>query len=164
MKVADPVCPAQGSVPSFTVSETLLESNEKTITIADGTGLPGGFVANNSTLTTGRFVVQAKNDTTGFTFTKAFNGPTWITFDQTPSPGSAASLTEIATGNNINSFGPKSEAALEAKGIHVPTLALTSGQLVLHVIIPADGSQPFVDDLSLNGNLVDGCALLAAGR
>lgn len=155
-------CPAQGSTPPFNITRDVLINTEKTVSLPDGTGLPGGFVANNSTLTTGRFVTKFTNDSTGYSITSAENGPNWTTDDLTPTPGSAGSFTFIATGNNVNTFGPNSEAALGAKGIQVPVLAYTSGLLILHVVIPSDGSRPYVDNFSLHGKLVDGCALLAA--
>jgi hypothetical protein len=53
-----------------------------------------------------------------------------------------------------------SEAAKAAKGIHVPVLAYSSGLLILHIVV--NGSLAYVN-FSLNGQLVDGCALLANG-
>jgi hypothetical protein len=157
------VCPAQGSAAAFAIDEDVLVNTEQTVSVADGTGLPGGLVANNATLTTGRFVTRLSNDSTGYSITSAENGPNWTTVDPMPTAGSAASFSVIATGNNVNLFGPKSQAALAAKGIHVPVLAYTSGLLILHIVVPADGTRPYVDDLTFNGKLVDGCAILAAG-
>jgi hypothetical protein len=145
------------------VERDVIFDGTTTVDLADGTALPGGFVANNATQTTGRSLQKFTDPSTGFSFTRNENGPNWFTFDQTTTPGFKASGTSIGTGQNANIFGPKSQAALAKKGIDVPTLTFTSGLLILHVVFPLDGSTPFVDDLSLRGNLVDGCALLAAG-
>jgi hypothetical protein len=117
-------------------------------------------VANNATLTTGRFVEQLGNESSPLrNITATVNGPNWFSLDQTPSPsGAAASGTSIETGNNVNLFGPASETAL---GNSVPVVTFTSGLLLLHVVLPANGNPPYVDHFSLlGGKLVDGCALL----
>jgi hypothetical protein len=157
------VCPQQGTSPSFIIDRQILVNTQKTVSVPDGTLLPGGLIANNASLTTGRFVEQFTNHSTKYSIAPAENGPNWFTDDLTPSPGAAASFSLVETGNNVNLFGPASEAALEALGIHVPVLTFTSGLLILHVVVPADGSSPYVDNFSLTGHLVDGCALLRAG-
>jgi hypothetical protein len=154
------VCPKEGTSPSFIIDRRVLVDTETTVSVPNGTMLPGGIIANNATLTTGRFVEQFTNDTTGKTIAPAENGPNWFTFDLTPNPqGAVASGTAVDTGNNVSLFGPASEAALQAAGIHVPVLSFTSGLLLLHVVFPPSGA-PYVNSFSLRGNLVDGCALL----
>src|SRR5690242_11622134 len=76
-------CPAQGSTPPFHITEDVLINTEKTVSLPDGAGLPGGFVANNASLTTGRFVTKFTNDSTGYSITSAENGPVWTTDDLT---------------------------------------------------------------------------------
>ena len=156
-----PVASAQAAVCPFPIQKDVLVNTEKTVSVPDGTGLPGGFVANNSKLTTGRLVTKFTNGSTGYSITSAENGPNWTTDDLTPTPGAIASFTLIGTGNNVETFGPRSQAALAAKGINVPGLTYASGLLVLHVVVDDKGG--YIDNFSLNGKLVDGCALLAAG-
>jgi hypothetical protein len=156
-------CPATSTSPAFNVQRTVLINTEQTVPVPDGTLLPDGIVANNATLTTGRFVEEFTNPLTKYSIAPVTNGPNWFTFDATTNPpDAAASGTAVDTGNNVNLFGPASEAALTAKGIHVPVISLTSGLLTLHVVFPRAGT-PYVDDLSLIGRPVDGCALLRTG-
>lgn len=156
-------CPATSTSPAFNVQPTVLINTEQTVPVPDGTLLPGGIVASNATLTTGRFVEQFTNPLTNYSIAPATNGPNWFSYDATANPpDAAASGTAVDTGNNVNLFGPASEAALAAKGIHAPVISLTSGLLTLHVVFPNTGT-PYVDDLSLTGQLVDGCAVLRAG-
>jgi hypothetical protein len=160
---ADPTCYA-GTSNAFNFGASALVNNEKTVQLADGAPIPGGFVAQSSDLgapfvptrTTGSLVASYTNLTTTKTITKNISGPTWLTFDPTPTvAGALATGTEVATGNNGNIFGPLSQA-----NIHEPTLTFTSGLLILHFEVLPDGTF-VVTSFSLKGNLVDGCALLA---
>jgi hypothetical protein len=164
-------CPIPGSTASLPVNYTELINTEKTVTVPDGTPLPGGFIAHSAlvngqvlpaTLTQWRYVTQVTNlNPPGNSITSAENGPNWVTYDQTTTPGAVVSFTQIDTGNNVNRFGPRSRAMLAAKGIRVPALAYTSGLLVLHAVVTPDGT--LLDNLTLNGRMVDGCALLESG-
>jgi hypothetical protein len=157
-------CP--GPSGPFVILRHVLVNTETTVTIADGTVLPSGILANSSgpfvaNLTTGRFVESFTNEVTGKTIAPAENGPTWITFDPTPTvPGALATGTVIGTGEQVNLFGPVSEAALQAAGTPEPVLTFTSGLLIMRLVVPAVGI-PYVTSFSLSGSQVDGCALLA---
>lgn len=167
------VTPAQASAftcypntPSaFTVSNTTVASNQVTTTIPDGTPIPGGFVAqsdppNFPSKTTGSDVASLTNETTQKTILRNEGGTSWFTYDPAPVvPGALATGTFVSTGNTSELFGPKSEAALEAAGIHEPAVVLVSGLLVMHFAVDQEG--PYVTSFSLNGTQQDGCALLA---
>jgi hypothetical protein len=150
---------------SFTVSNSTVSSNQVTTTIADGTPIPGGFVAqsdppNFPSKTTGSDVASFTNETTGHTILHHEGGTLWFTYDPTPEvPGALATGTFVATGVTSELFGPKSEAALQAAGIHEPALVLVSGLLVMRFAV--DQSGPYVTSFSLRGTQQDGCALLA---
>lgn len=151
---------------SFTVSNSTVSSNQVTTTIADGTPIPGGFVAHSDppnffpSKTTGSDVASFTNETTGHTILHNEGGTLWFTYDPTPEvPGALATGTFVATGVTSELFGPKSEAALEAAGIHEPAVVFVSGLLVMRFAV--DQSGPFVTSFSLRGTQQDGCALLA---
>jgi len=150
---------------AFTVSNSTLVNNQTTTTIADGTPIPGGFVAqsdppNFPSKTTGSDVASLTNETTGRTIIHNEGGTSWFTFDPAPKlPGALATGTFVSTGSTSELFGPKSLAALEAAGIHEPAVVLVNGLLVMHFAVDQDG--PFVTSFSLNGTQQDGCALLA---
>jgi len=153
------------SPSSFTISNTTVSSSQVTVTIADGTPIPGGFVAqsdppNLPSKTTGSDVASFTNNTTGHTILHHEGGTQWFTYDPTPKvPGALATGTFVSTGTTSELFGPKSEAALEAAGIHEPALVLVSGLLVMHFAV--DQSGPYVTSFSLRGTQQNGCALLA---
>lgn len=151
---------------SFTISNTTVSSNQVTTTIADGTPIPGGFVAQSDppnflpSKTTGSDVASFTNNTTGHTILHNEGGTQWFTYDPTPKvPGALATGTFVSTGTTSELFGPKSEAALEAAGIHEPALVLVSGLLVMRFAV--DQSGPYVTSFSLRGTQQNGCALLA---
>ena len=151
---------------SFTISNTTVSSNQVTTTIADGTPIPGGFVAQSDppnflpSKTTGSDVASFTNNTTGKTILHHEGGTQWFTYDPTPKlPGVLATGTFVSTGTTSELFGPTSEAALEAAGIHEPALVLVSGLLVMHFAV--DSSGPYVTSFSLRGTQQNGCALLA---
>lgn len=136
-----------------------------TTTLADGTPIPGGFVAQSDppyhpTETTGPLVSSFTNETTGKTIVRNVSTPTWFTYDATPQlPGALATGTYVTTGTNAQLFGPMSEAALQAAGISEPTLVFTTGILVMRFAIDASGA--YVTSFSLHGRQQNGCALLA---
>jgi hypothetical protein len=150
---------------AFAVSNSTLVSHQVTTTIPDGTPIPGGFVAqsdppNFPSMTTGSDVASITNETTGHTITRYEGGTTWFTYDPTPQvPGALATGTFVSTGISSELFGPKSEAALEAAGIHEPAVVLVDGLLVMRFAV--DQSGPYVTSFSLTGTQQDGCALLA---
>jgi hypothetical protein len=150
---------------AFSVSNSTVVNNQTTTTIADGTPIPGGFVAqsdppNFPSKTTGSDVAALTNETTGHTIIHNEGGTSWFTFDPAPKlPGALATGTFVSTGSTSELFGPKSLAALEAAGIHEPAVVLVNGLLVMHFAVDQDG--PFVTSFSLNGAQQDGCALLA---
>jgi hypothetical protein len=78
----------------WAIHEDVCWSTRKTtVPVPDGNALPGGFVANNATRTTGRFVTKLTNDSTFYSISSAENGPNWFTFDATPtSVGATPSL------------------------------------------------------------------------
>lgn len=151
---------------SFTISNTTVSSNQMTTTIADGTPIPGGFVAQSDppnflpSKTTGSDVASFTNNKTGHTILHNEGGTQWFTYDPTPKvPGALATGTFVSTGTTSELFGPRSEAALEAAGIHEPALVLVSGLLVMRFAV--DQSGPYVTSFSLRGKQQNGCALLA---
>jgi hypothetical protein len=153
-----------GTPQQFTVLEKQLVNREKTVQLADGSPIPGGFVAQSSNLgppfvpnrTTGSFVVSYTNQSTNKVIVANISGPTWVTFDPTPTvPGALATGTEVATGNNGNSF-----ASLSLANVGGSALKLTSGLIIIHFEVLPDGT--FVaTSFSTRGRQVDGCALLA---
>lgn len=150
---------------AFSVSDSTVSSNQVTTTIADGTPIPGGFVAqsdppNFPSVTTGSDVASITNETTGHTIFNHEGGSIWFTYDPAPQvPGALATGTFVSTGTTSELFGPKSLAALEAAGIHEPAVVLVNGLLVMRFAVDQDG--PYVISFSLNGTQQDGCALLA---
>jgi hypothetical protein len=74
-------------------------------------------------------------------------------------PGALATGTYVATGTTAQLFGPMSETALAAAGIHEPTLAFVSGLLVMRFVVASTG--PYVTSFSLHGTQQNGCALLS---
>jgi hypothetical protein len=84
----------------------------------------------------------------------------WFTYDPAPTvPGALATGTYVATGTTAQLFGPMSEAALGAAGIHEPTLVFESGLLVMRFVVAPTGA--YVTSFSLNGKQENGCALLS---
>jgi hypothetical protein len=73
--------------------------------------------------------------------------------------GALATGTYVTTGTTYQLFGPRSEAAFRAAGIHEPTLIFTSGLLVMRFVIDQSGA--YVTSFSLHGTQQSGCALLA---
>jgi hypothetical protein len=142
-----------------------VESNQVTTTIPDGTPIPGGFVAqsdppNFPSKTTGSDVASLTNETTQKAILNNEGGTSWFTYDPTPVvPGALATGTFVATGTTSELFGPKSEAALEAAGIHESAVVLVNGLLVTHFAVDQEG--PYVTSFSLKGTQQDGCTLLA---
>jgi hypothetical protein len=136
-----------------------------TETLPDGTELPAGYVAqsdppNYPTKTSGKLIDSFTNQTTQKTIYGDDSGTVWFTYDPTPKvPGALATGTFINTGDNAESFGPKSLAALQAAGIHEPTLVFVHGLLVMHFVVDSTG--PYVTSFSLRGTQRNGCALLA---
>jgi hypothetical protein len=150
---------------SFPVSNSDVVNHQVTTTIADGTPIPGGFVAqsdppNFPSKTTGSDVASFTNETTQHRILRHEGGTSWFTYDPTPKvPGALATGTFVGTGIGSELFGPKSEAALEAAGFHEPTIVFVSGLLVMRFAV--DQSGPYVTSFSLRGTQRDGCALLA---
>ena len=160
---AQPFTCFPGTSNAFNVVGNVLVNNETTVTLADGSSIPAGFVAQSSinppihpSRTTGAFVESFTNQTTGKTIVRNISGPVWFTFDPTPTvPGATVTGTEVAGGNNGNLFG-----ALSQPNINQPALTFTSGQLIIGFEVLPDGT--FVaTSFSNKGSLVDGCALLA---
>lgn len=150
---------------AFTVTFATVVSKQVTMTLADGTPVPGGFVAQSDppyypNVTSGLLVQSFTNETTGKTIVRNVSGPSWFTYDPTPTvPGALATGTYVATGTTAQLFGPASETALDAAGIHEPTLVFESGLLVMRFVIAQSGA--YVTSFSLNGRQQDGCALLS---
>jgi hypothetical protein len=150
---------------AFTVTLGTVVNNQVTTTLADGTPIPGGFVAQSDppfypNVTSGLLVQSFTNAVTGKTIVRNVSGPGWFTYDPTPTvPGALATGTFVATGTTGQLFGPLSEAALDAIGIHEPTLVFESGLLVMHFVVTQ--SVAYVTSFSLNGKQQDGCALLS---
>ncbi len=150
---------------AFDVTVSTVVSKQTTTTISDGTPIPGGYVAqsdppNYPNVTTGLLVQTFTNEKTGKSITRNVSGPNWFTYDPTPTvPGALATGTYVTTGPNAQLFGPMSEAALAAAGIHEPTLVFEKGLLVMHFVVVSSG--PYVTSFSLKGRQQNGCALLA---
>ena len=150
---------------AFNVSTSDVVNKQVTTTLADGTPIPGGLVAQSDppyypTMTSGLQVDSFTNETTGKTIVRNVSGPNWFTYDPTPQlPGALATGTYVTTGTNSQLFGPMSEAALQAAGINEPTLVFTTGILVMHFAIDASGA--YVTSFSLHGSQQNGCALLS---
>jgi hypothetical protein len=151
---------------AFNVAVSNVVDKQTTTTLADGTPIPGGFVAqsdppNYPNVTSGQLVQTFTNETTGKSVTRNVSAPSWFTYDPTPTvPGALATGTYVTTGNNAQLFGPMSEAALRAAGIHEPTLVFESGLLVMRFVVVSTG--PYVTSFSLRGKQQNGCALLAS--
>jgi hypothetical protein len=150
---------------AFTVTLGTVASNQVTTTLADGTPIPGGFVAQSDppfypNVTSGLLVQSFTNGTTGKTIVRNVSGPSWFTYDPAPTvPGALATGTYVAAGTTAQLFGPLSQTALAAAGIHEPTLVFESGLLVMHFVVAQSGA--YVTSFSLNGRQQDGCALLS---
>jgi hypothetical protein len=150
---------------AFNIAVSNVVDKQTTTTLSDGTPIPGGFVAqsdppNYPNVTSGQLVQTFTNETTGKSVTRNVSAPSWFTYDPTPTvPGALATGTYVTTGNNAQLFGPMSEAALHAAGIHEPTLVFESGLLVMRFVVVATG--PYVTSFSLHGKQQNGCALLA---
>jgi hypothetical protein len=151
---------------AFNVAVSNVVDKQTTTTLADGAPIPGGFVAqgdppNYPNVTSGQLVQTFTNETTGKSVTRNVSAPSWFTYDPTPTvPGALATGTYVTTGNNAQLFGPMSEAALKAAGIHEPTLVFESGLLVMRFVVVSTG--PYVTSFSLHGKQQNGCALLAS--
>jgi hypothetical protein len=151
---------------AFNVAVSNVVDKQTTTTLADGTPIPGGFVAqsdppNFPNVTSGQLVQTFTNETTGKSVTRNVSAPSWFTYDPAPTvPGALATGTYVTTGNNAQLFGPMSEAALRAAGIHEPTLVFESGLLVMRFVVVSTG--PYVTSFSLRGKQQNGCALLAS--
>jgi len=154
-----------GTPAAFNVSVGTVVNKQVTTTLADGTPIPGGYVAHSdpsyaANVTTGLLVQTFTNETTGKTITRNVSGPSYFTYDPTPKvSGALATGTYVSTGTTAQLFGPMSEAALTAKGIHEPTLVFATGLLVMHFVVVSTG--PYVTSFSLKGTQQNGCALLA---
>jgi hypothetical protein len=150
---------------AFDFTSTAVVDKQVTTTLADGTKLPAGFVAQSDppyhpTKTSGLLIDSFTNQATQKTIYRNDSGPVWFTYDPTPKvPGALATGTFITTGKNADSFGPKSLAAFHAAGIHEPALAFVHGLLVMRFVIDSTG--PYVTSFSLKGTQQNGCALLA---
>jgi hypothetical protein len=150
---------------AFNVAVSNVVDKQTTTTLNDGTPIPGGFVAqsdppNYPNVTSGQLVQTFTNETTGKSVTRNVSAPSWFTYDPAPTvPGALATGTYVTTGNNAQLFGPMSEAALRAAGIHEPTLVFESGLLVMRFVVVSTG--PYVTSFSLRGKQQNGCALLA---
>ncbi len=150
---------------AFNIANSDVVNKQVTTTLADGTPIPGGFVAQSDppyypTKTSGLLVQSFTNETTQKTIVRNVSGPNWFTYDPTPKvPGALATGTYVTTGPNAQLFGPRSEAALQAAGTPEPTLVFTSGLLVLRFVIDSAGA--YVTSFSLHGTQQNGCALLS---
>jgi hypothetical protein len=150
---------------SFNVAFSNVADKQVTTALKDGTPIPGGFVARSDpphypNVTSGLLVQSFTNATTGKAVVRNVSGPSWFTYDPAPTvPGALATGTYVATRTTAQLFGPMSEAALEAAGIHEPALVFASGLLVMRFVIAQTGS--YVTSFSLNGRQQDGCALLS---
>lgn len=159
----------EASTPSsFNVANSDVVNKEVTSTLADGTPVPGGFVAQSDppyypTMTSGPLIESFTSETTQKTIVRNVSGPNWFTYDPAPEvPGALATGTYVATGTTYQLFGPMSEAALQAAGIHEPTLVFTAGLLVMRFAIDQSGA--YVTSFSLNGKQQNCCALLSGRR
>ena len=150
---------------SFNVANSDVVNKQVTTTLADGTPIPGGYVAQSDppyypTMTSGPLVESFTNETTQKTIVRNVSGPNWFTYDPTPKvPGALATGTYVATGVTYQLFGPMSEAALDAAGIHEPTLVFTRGLLVMRFVVTQSGA--YVTSFSLKGTQQNGCARLS---
>lgn len=150
---------------AFNISNTSVVDKQVTTPLADGTPIPGGYVAHSDPGYTaekiaGPEVDSFTNETTGKTIVRNDSGTNYYTYDPTPKvPGALATGTFVATGPTAQLFGPQSEAALAAAGIHEPTLTFTNGLLVMHFAINSSGA--YVTSFSLRGSQQNGCALLS---
>jgi hypothetical protein len=155
-----------GTPQAFDVGVTTVVNDQTTTTLADGTPIPGGLVAESDPpyypdVTSGLLVQTFVNETTGKSITRNVSGTNWFTYDPTPKvPGDLATGTYVTVGPNAQLFGPLSEAALSAAGTPEPTLVFTTGLLVMHFVIPSSGL-PNVTSFSLRGTQQNGCALLS---
>lgn len=150
---------------AFNIANSDVVNKQVTTTLADGTAIPGGFVAQSDppyypTMTSGPLVESFTNETTQQTIVRNVSGPNWFTYDPTPKvAGALATGTYVTTGTTYQLFGPRSEAAFQAAGIHEPTLIFTSGLLVMRFVIDQTGA--YVTSFSLHGTQQDGCAVLS---
>lgn len=150
---------------AFNVAVSNVVDKQTTTTLKNGTRIPGGFVAqsdppNYPNVTAGQLVQTFTNETTGKSVTRNVSAPSWFTYDPAPTvPGALATGTYVTTGSNAQLFGPMSEAALRAAGVHEPTLVFESGLLVMRFVVVSTG--PYVTSFSLHGKQQNGCALLA---
>lgn len=150
---------------SFNVANTVVVNEQTTTTLADGTPIPGGLVAQSDppfypNVTSGQLVESFTNETTQKTIVRNVSGPNWFTYDPTPTvPGALATGTYVTTGTSYQLFGPLSEAALHAAGINEPTLVFTTGLLVMRFVVTQTGA--YVTSFSLKGTQQNGCALLS---
>lgn len=155
-----------GTSSAFNISNSDVVNEEVTTTLADGTPIPGGFVAQSDppsypNVTSGPLVESFSNETTGKTIVRNVSGSSYFTYDPTPKvAGALATGTFVATGNTFQLFGPNSEAALQAAGTPEPTLVFTSGLLVMRFVVEPDGNA-YVTSFSLRGTQQNGCALLS---
>ena len=153
-----------GTPAAFDVGVTTVVDKQTTTTLSDGTPIPGGFTAQSDppyypNVTSGLEVQTFSNETTGKSVTRNVSGTSWFTYDPTPTvAGALATGTYVSTGPNAQLFGPMSEAALQAAGIHEPTLVFETGLLVMHFVVVSSG--PYVTSFSLKGTQQNGCALL----
>jgi hypothetical protein len=154
-----------GTSSAFNVSFPDVVNKQVTTTLADGTPIPGGFVAQSDppyypNVTSGLLIQNFVNDTTGKTITRNVSGPSYFTYDPTPTvPGALATGTFVSTGPTAQLFGPMSQAALSAAGTPEPTLVFETGLLVMHFVVDQSGA--YVTSFSLRGTQQNGCALLA---
>lgn len=150
---------------AFNIANSDVVNKQVTTTLADGTPIPGGFVAQSDppyypTMTSGPLAESFTNETTQQTIVRNVSGPNWFTYDPTPKvAGALATGTYVTTGTTYQLFGPRSEAAFQAAGIHEPTLIFTSGLLVMRFVIDQSGA--YVTSFSLHGTQQNGCALLS---
>jgi hypothetical protein len=155
-----------GTAAAFTIENSDVVNKEVTTTLADGTPIPGGFVAqsdppNYPTVTFGPLVESFTNATTGKTIVRNASGSSYFTYDPTPVvPGALATGTFVATGPTYQLFGPLSEAALQAAGTPEPTLVFTNGLLVMRFVVTQSGGA-YVTSFALHGTQQNGCALLS---
>jgi hypothetical protein len=155
-----------GTPRAFNVEVTTVVNDQTTTTLADGTPIPGGLVAqsdppNYPNVTSGLLVQTFVNETTGKSITRNVSGTYWFTYDPTPIvPGDLATGTYVTAGPNAQLFGPLSQAALSAAGTPEPTLVFTTGLLIMHFVIPSSGL-PNVTSFTLRGTQQNGCVLLS---
>jgi hypothetical protein len=166
---------------AFNFTSSAVVDKQVTTTLADGTKLPAGFVAQSDppyypTKTSGLLIDSFTNETTQKTIYRNDSGTNWFTYDPTPKvPGALATGTFITIGSNAESFGPKSLAPLQAAGIHEPALVFVHGLLVMQSRSPGFSSQPELRDVLVNEfhrggtsgyrpGVVVGPALMRVGR